>query len=163
MLFAGKLHTDGMIDPSQSDAFKKSELWSYIYYLYYYNNSDIEEFKGMKNPENGKADAVMFYNVVNAVANYQIDNITTSKQETVPFTNITLITFINRVLAAHVETDDIINPIFDYLKVITQKHVFPTMEGIKIVTGREDQGQVQVAKDGQKGNIQISIRQTNHS
>lgn len=152
MLFSGKINYDGTIDPSQADAFKKSELWSYIYYMYYYNNVDIEEFIAMKRED--KADAVSFYNVVTAVAKTYTANISESALPAPPIDALSLINFINKIIV--VNGDDLVNPIFDYLKVITERKVMDNFKGIKLITGDKVQD-IQVMRGPQAKNANIKI------
>ena len=134
MLFSGKIEPNGMIDKSQADAFKLSELWSYIYYLYYYNNSDIEEFKLMKTAKTGLADAVMFYNVVKTVVNREYYDLISSNDELHIFNPLSLIKFINYIIVAH--KDELVNPVFDYLQILINDKILTNMNGIKLVTGK---------------------------
>lgn len=154
MLFAGKINPDGTIDPAQSDAFKKSELWSYIYYIYYYNNNDIDEFKAMKSKKDGKADAVAFYNVVATIGKHALTSISSKSPETLD--TKTLIAFINAVIVNNEE--DLVNPIFDYLKVITEKKVLMNLEGIKLVTGKNASTfEIVHGQAAKNANIKVSL------
>lgn len=154
MLFSGKINHDGTIDPAQSDAFKKSELWSYIYYLYYYNNVDIEEFIAMKKED--KADAVAFYNVILAVAKTYASNISKSSLPAPPIDSLSLINFINKIIV--VNGEDLVNPIFDYLKVITERKVMDNFKGIKFIMGDKTQNaQVLRGQAAKNADIKVGI------
>lgn len=157
MLFSGKINHDGTIDPAQADAYKKSELWSYIYYLYYYNNVDVQEFAAMKYED--KADAVAFYNVVMAVAKSYASNISTSALPASPIDSLTLIHFINNIIV--VNGEDLVNPIFDYLKVITEKKVLDNFKGVKFVMGDKIQNaQVLRGQAAKNADIKVGIHKT---
>ena len=156
MLFSGKINHDGTIDEMRSDAFTKTELWSYIYYLYYYNNSDIDEFIAMKT-EN-KADAMKFYNVVATVSTGNTVDI--NKNTIGILTPKLLITFINRIIVNYPD-DDIVNPIFDYLKILSKKQILTKLSGIKLMTGKT-QGEFEVVQGNavNNANIKISLNKT---
>ncbi len=156
MLFSGKINHDGTIDEMRSDSFSKTELWSYIYYLYYYNNSDIEEFIAMKTKE--KADAVKFYNVVASVSNGQTIDININFIG--PLTSKMLITFINRIITNY-PNDELVNPMFDYLKILSQKHILTKLSGIKLITGK-DKGEFEIVEGDavNNANIKISLNKT---
>lgn len=159
MLFSGKINHDGTIDPSQADAFKKSELWSYIYYLYYYNNADIEEFSAMKSKEEDKADAVAFYNVVHTVAKSFTSNISKSALPASPIDSLSLINFINKVVV--VNGENLVNPIFDYLKVITERKVLDNFKGVKFIMGDKVQNaQVLRGQAAKNADIKVGIHKT---
>jgi len=156
MLFAGKVNYDGTIDETKSDTFSKSELWSYIYYLYYYNNSDVDEFIAMKS--NNKADAIKFYNIIASVSTGQTVDISINPIGIL--TTKLLITFINRILTNYSD-DEIVNPMFDYLKILSQKHILTKLSGIKLVTGKES-GEFEVVQGNaiNNANIKISLNKT---
>lgn len=158
MLFAGKINYDGTIDETKADTFSKSELWSYIYYLYYYNNSDIDEFIAMKSKDTNKADAINFYNVIASVSSGQSVDISINPIGLL--TTKSLITFINRILTNY-EDDEIVNPMFDYLKILSQKHILTKLSGIKLVTGKES-GEFEIVQGNaiNNANIKISLNKT---
>jgi hypothetical protein len=121
MLFNANINVDGSIDVEKVGILKKYELWSYIYYLYYFNNKTLNEFKAMRTEKNGKANAELFYNSVLA---------TTSDSSV---DNNTLIYFIN--LIVHNNVDNLINPVIDYLKKILSKEIIPSLGSISVKTG----------------------------
>lgn len=154
MLFMNKINTDGTIDESKADICKKSELWSYIYYLYHYNSSDIDEFKAMKVKD--KANAVAFYNMVRSIIDqHEFDLVTSINKK--PITVLNLIKFINYVIVNYSELEkdkDLVNPIIDYLKVMmTKQHIPPHMPSIKFVTGDKNSKFVV----GDEANIKIKL------
>lgn len=112
MMFMNRLNVDGSINIDQVGFLKKYELWSYIYYLYYYNNTSLEEFAGMKNRENGKANALLFYKNVSSV----VDNQFISNGEIMPLDVNTLAYFVNLMVRKY--GADMRNPVIDYLRHI---------------------------------------------
>lgn len=129
LLFRNVINVDGSIDMEQMVNVRKRELWSYIYYLYQYNNGTLPEFIAMKNPSTGRADGMLFYEVVytdnaNASANVQ-------KTPRKLGTDIArLVYFINKVV--HTYKDDMINPVIDYLKQLMKKEVLTKLSEVKI-------------------------------
>ena len=105
LVFEGKIMSNGRIDISNIKGLGKDDLWSYIYYLFFYNNTNIPIFTSMVNQNNGKASAPLFYQAV-----FQVEN--TPLNADFP----TLIVFINDILDKYGE--ELVNPIFDYLKVL---------------------------------------------
>lgn len=129
MLFAGKINNDGTIDINQVINFKKEELWSYIYYLYFYNHIDIIVFKSMINSKTGKASAAQFYSTVNIDTKSEDIDINIQAK---PFEITTLIIFINNVIEEF--SKELINPIFDYLGILLKKNILTRIAGITIKT-----------------------------
>lgn len=132
----GVINIDGSIDIHHGRSLKKYEAWSYIYYLYYHNNSSIEEFVKMKNMKNGKANAVLFYEVVKET----VDNKFLEEVDDVPVSMDinTLIFFINTIV--HKYGDALVNPVIDYLKVLVEKLLsddrsLHKIQNISIITG----------------------------
>jgi hypothetical protein len=153
MLFSGKINIDGTISIERVDSFGKSELWAYIYYLYYYNNSDVDMFISMKDDKN-KASAILFYNVIKN-ANVQSENTPT-------ITSLLLIQFINYVL----ETDksDIVNPIFDYLRVLLDRKITTNMKGFELITGtgaNSNKFEIVHGNAVKDANIKVSFKNAN--
>jgi hypothetical protein len=136
MLFAGKINPDGTVDESRADTFKKSELWSYIYYMYYYNNSDLDEFKAMRTKKTGQANAILFYDVVKTVVDRRTVDINSAHEQSVkPLNTLYLIKFINNIIAD--SGDELVNPVIDYLKMLLSKKALLNLKGIKLVTGSQ--------------------------
>jgi hypothetical protein len=108
MLFFGRINVDGSINLDQAGFLKKGDIWSYIYYLYVYNNTTVEEFVMMRN-EKGKASALNMYTVVKDTVGITFP----SGEEIQPFDINALIHFINVIVRK-----DIQNPVVDYLKKI---------------------------------------------
>lgn len=121
MLFAKKIGVDGSVDVNNVVNLRKYELWSYIYYLYYYNHTSIDEFASMKSTGNfGGASAENFYKTVRDVVNNKyVDSMSVgigSPDNIIPFDIQTLCYFLNYMI--HKYEDDLKNPIIDYLKEI---------------------------------------------
>lgn len=156
ILVMNKAYPTGML--VKDAIFETSDLWNYVYYLFYYNNIDIDYFAAMKDPVTGKASAELFYNVVKNVGTafesleriqgekaydtiirledltYDVRKQSPQKQMVTPLSNKTLISFIHYVVVRY--GDDLVNPLFDYVKVLSQKtSTIAKMKGIKIVTG----------------------------
>ena len=133
LLFRNVINIDGSIDMEQMVNVRKRELWSYIYYLYQYNNGTLPEFVAMKNPSTGRADGMLFYQAVygddsnsnstGAIANSKI----TRKLGT---DIARLVYFINKLV--HTYKDDMMNPVIDYLKQLMKKEVFAKLSEIKV-------------------------------
>jgi hypothetical protein len=121
LVFEGKIMPDGMIDAANIRGLGKDDLWSYIYYLFFYNNTNIPVFTSMVNQDNGKASAPLFYQAV-----FQTEN--TPLNADVP----TLIIFINSTIEKY--GAELVNPIFDYLKVILNtKNIASKISGISVI------------------------------
>lgn len=134
ILFNNKAEMNGKIEASQILKFTKAELWAYIYYLYYYNNNKIEEFKQMQ--LKGKASAELFYNVVgsNTVHNIKI-TANTKRGEFPPYTPNTLVEFINLIIDKY--GNALSNPIFDYFQILmTEKK--SQLKGVVLNIGNTD-------------------------
>jgi hypothetical protein len=127
LVFEGKINPDGTIDINKSGQFTKDDLWSYIYYLFFYNNTNIPVFTSMVNQNNGKASAPLFYQAV-------FNSESTPLNADIP----TLILFINETLNKY--GDELVNPIFDYLKVIMQKNIINKISGISVFANNSKTG-----------------------
>jgi hypothetical protein len=133
LLFRNVINIDGSIDMEQMVNVRKRELWSYIYYLYQYNNGTLPEFVAMKNPSTGRADGMLFYQAVygddsNSNSNGASAN---SKITRKLGTDIArLVYFINKLV--HTYKDDMMNPVIDYLKQLMKKEVFAKLSEIKV-------------------------------
>lgn len=130
LLFRNVINADGSIDMEQLVNVRKRELWSYIYYLYQYNNGTLPEFMAMKNKSTGKADGLLFYQVVyNDGANANTN--TNAKMPKKLGNDIgRLVYFINTVV--HTNKDDLINPVIDYLKQLMKKELYTKLSEVKI-------------------------------
>ena len=113
--------------------------------MYSYNNSDVPEFQIMKNPDTGKADAHLFYMAI-------VRDPTTS---IVPISNMSLIAFINDVIRSNTEL--LVNPVFDYLQMLTQRKDIFSLNGIDIVTGKS-KANVVSGDAAKNANIKITIK-----
>lgn len=134
LLFRNVINIDGSIDMQQLVNVRKRELWSYIYYLYQYNNGTLPEFVAMKNPSTGRADGMLFYQVVyvdgnsNSNGNSNSKNVKVSKKLDTDIAR--LVYFINTVV--HKYKDDMINPVIDYLNQLMKKEVFTKLSEVKV-------------------------------
>lgn len=152
MMFFDRINVDGTINPEQAGYLSKYELWSYIYYLFYYNNSTVGEFMEMKDTKSGKANALKMYTVVKEV----VDNQFVSGEDVVPFDVNTLIYFINIVCQKY--GVDLRNPIVDYLqKILSSKETITAISKLSLVTGQKN-GNIKVVTDpNDLGNANIKI------
>jgi len=123
MFFSKKINIDGSIDVDNMVNLRKFELWSYIYYLYYFNNTSIQEFSSMKNPRDGKASAENFYRTVRDVVDNQfvekINKESEKNEVVVPLDPRTLSYFINLII--HRYEDDLTNPIINYVQELVER------------------------------------------
>lgn len=107
----------GTLDFNKGVNLSKTELWSYIYYLYYYNKNTNRVFNSMKK---GKANAFLFLeSILNYVKASKIDK-------------ITLVTFINKIINDY----KLLNPLIDNLvNIMNNKEVIPRLSEILIKNG----------------------------
>lgn len=148
-LIDDNLNFDGTIDLSKETILKKDVLWSYIYYLYYYNNSSISEFNKMQDPKTGKADALLFYNAVRNTT----DTIISFGQ---PLTTSLLIIFINNIINKY--HDSLINPIIDYLNILINKRIDLHLSNIAIQTGKDSGFKIELDKEKMKNsNVKVNF------
>ena len=155
MMFFDRINVDGTVNPEQAGYLNKYELWSYIYYLFYYNNSTVGEFMEMKDTKTGKANAFKMYTVVKEV----VDNQFVDGEDIVPFDVNTLIYFINIVTQKY--GPDLRNPIVDYLqKILASKEAMTSINKFSIVTGQKDGNIVVVSNPSniENANIKIGFR-----
>jgi hypothetical protein len=145
MLYAGLINPDGTIDVDKAGVISKQQLWCYVYYLWFHNHTNVPIFKSMKSPDNGKATATLFYSAVTAFVEGVNDDDDAEKPK--PFDTTTLILFINQVLEEF--QHQIVNPIFDYLKMLLQRDVVTRLSGVGIITGKNN------SSDGKNPNITI--------
>lgn len=152
MLFTGLLETNGTISQEKAGLLKKSDAWSYIYYLYYYNSSDIPVFTDMKEKKKGKANAVLFRRSVLDKLNQ--NGLLTDRPRVIK--PVELAAFINIVIKE--EAEYIVSPIFDYLKMLLDTKVINNMQGIKIVTGNSSaEARFVSGQAAKNANIKISF------
>jgi hypothetical protein len=164
MLFADKINTDGTLDINKAGLLTKEELWSYVYYLFYYNHSNVPVFKSMSNVESGKAKASLFYGAVASIV-YGVDedsqerskgNASPKKRGVKPFDTTTLIIFVNNILEEFGK--QIINPVFDYLQVILRKNIVSRIADITIKTGNNSGFKIVTdAKDVANANVKFNF------
>lgn len=114
MVFEGHINPDGSINDNRASYLRKYQLWSYIYYLYYYNSSTVDIFAEMKDSK-GKASAVEFYDAVARVVQNPFSS------DYTPFDVNTLIYFINKI--THEYGDLVRNPVVDFISSLQSKQV----------------------------------------
>lgn len=155
MLFENHINIDGTINVDTASLLRKYEIWSYIYYLYYYNHSVIQEFADMKNAKTGKASAMQFYDVVRRVVQNPL--IPETSDNVVPFDVNTLIFFVNKMINTY--GNNMMNPVVVYLqKLLENKCAARKLQGLTLVTGRPP-NEVEVLHDHEQiSNANVSIR-----
>lgn len=141
MLFKNVINIDGSVDMEQLVNVRKKELWSYIYYLYQYNNSTIPEFINMKNPISGKADGQLFHDVV--YDDKELENSNTKIGTDI----VRLVYFINKMI--HTYKTDLVNPVIDYLKQLMKKEMFTKLSEIKV--------QMVPTSNSRKNNVRVGV------
>lgn len=127
MLFKNVINIDGSIDMEQLINVRKKELWSYIYYLYQYNNGTIPEFIKMKNQVSGKANGQSFHDVVYDNKEFENSNV---DSKIVGTDIVRLVYFINKMV--HTYKSDLVNPVIDYLKQLMKKEMLTKLSEIKV-------------------------------
>lgn len=158
MIFSGKINIDGSIDISNMVNVHKFELWSYIYYLYYFNNTSVEEFAAMRNPKNGTASAEMFYKTVKAVVDNQfVYNLTnTGKKEiVVSMDPRTLAYFINSMV--HKYNKDLANPSVNYLETLINESKVARFNSLIVKTQSNGANNVKIVPST-NANVKIDVR-----
>lgn len=156
LLFNNIINIDGSIDIDKAILLKKFQLWSYIYYLYFFNNKVIPEFIAMKTAKNDKASAILFYDTVMKTVNEK--NIQNAKAKVIPFDINTLIYFINIII--HKYEHNMTNPVIDYLNKILEKQIIPSLGSISIRTGTNS-GNVKIITNPQNvSNSNVKVKLT---
>jgi len=153
MMLSEKINVDGTINITKAADMALEELWSYVYYLYFYNKDHLSVFKSMIDPDTGKATAIRFYESVIAFTN--IRNSQTSATPAKPFNSVLLSEFINKVLAEY--NIKVINPVFDYLHRIMERKI--TFSGLTLRTG-DNKGNVSLltkADNVKNADIKITL------
>lgn len=159
MMFFNRIDVDGTIKEADMSKLRVSELWSYIYYLFYYNSSSVEEFVRMKERgqglNRGKASALLFYRSVQQ----EVSNQFVKDDEIVPFDVNTLAFFVNKVVLKYKGL--LRNPVVDFLQqIINNKDAVERIRRFSLMTGREP-GNVVVVTDPEKvkeADILVEVR-----
>lgn len=152
MMYENRINIDGTIDMEKVGYLRKYHLWSYIYYLYYYNNTSVEEFASMKSVKNGRASAENFY----AVVKDTVDNVFVKGDTIVPFDVNTLVYFINVIVQRY--KGNIQNPIVDYLQMLLEKkEELVRLSSVSIVTNKNT-GPVKIVSDNSDANADVLVR-----
>jgi len=144
MLFDDKINLDGTIDISKVVSLTKYELWCYVYYLFFHNQTNVPIFRSMVNPETGKASAPLFYEAVLSM----VQDEKYTAREDLPARALdptTLVLFINEVLEEFGK--QLVNPIFDYLHVIMQKNIMSRIANVTIKTGDKNTDRIKIVTD----------------
>lgn len=129
LLLSGIINPDGSIQMEKVVSLKKHELWSYIYYLFYYNNKTIPEFIKMKIVRTEKASAILFYESVQDAS-----DLNSRANSSMPPLDINvLVYFINKMI--HQYENNLINPVIDTLQQIIKKEIIPNFSNFSIKTG----------------------------
>lgn len=154
MMIKDVLNIDGSIDIVKTGDLKKYELWSYIYYLYYFNNTTIEEFALMKDNDNkGKASAVKFYEVVRNTVNNQF----VPHDSFIPLDVNTLSYFINILI--HKYENNLTNPIVNYLqKILNRKPDMIKLGKLAITTGNSGKNVEFITNSNNAKNSNLKIK-----
>jgi hypothetical protein len=145
LVFEGHINPDGSINDDQAGYLKKYQLWSYIYYLYYYNSSTVDIFSEMKDSK-GKASAVEFYDAVARV----VENPFSS--DYTPFDVNTLIYFINKV--THEYENRMRNPVIDFIERLQGQRVQNGLKKLTLITG---------VQGIEPDNIKINVRRNTNN
>jgi hypothetical protein len=127
ILYHEKINLNGTINFEHVHTLKKHELWSYIFYLHYYNHTRIQLFKNME--RHSIPDARRFFNVVMNTL-----EIPTNAQENPRVTVENLILFINMIMKSY---DNLYNPLLMYLNKIIEKNKMLMLQGITIKTNSD--------------------------
>lgn len=147
MLFNDKINLDGTIDITQAVNLKIEELWSYIYYLHFYNHKNVTIFASMT--DENKASAEKFYSAVISLTADENESIytnsNTNSEPAKSFDVTTLIIFINNVFEEFGQ--GLVNPIFDYLSILMKKNVLTRLSGITIKTGDNASNKIKIVTD----------------
>lgn len=143
MLFDDKINSSGGINADKSDNIDKTELFSYIYYLWYYNKSNIFPFTKMHDGKD-KASGDLFYNYVQkTIKNDDLYNVTQTK-------NITqidvsgLIYFINKTINENY--GKILIPVIDHLQKLLREETQKSVNSVSIKTGITNKDMLYQAK-----------------
>lgn len=153
LLLTDALNTDGTININNIAYLHDYDLWSYIFYLYCYNNEHINEFIQMKG-ENGKASAELMYDVVRSrVENTGLKTHYDLKKMSVP----DLIKFVKVIVDKH--GTELVNPVVDHYNMLLQANFEEAFKNIDVVvrTGKENAKIVTNSKDVQNSDIVIKI------
>lgn len=135
MMWMNRINIDGTIDADQAVFLRKYEIWSYVYYMFYHNHSTLDMFAGMKSEENGKANALLFYETVAKMVDNQFVNESLAKGKIVGFDVNTLIYFVNIVVQKFGQ--DLTNPVVQYLqKIVSSPETVEKLRKFSLITGR---------------------------
>lgn len=153
MLLSDQLTKKGTIDRNKLTYMEDYDLWSYIYYLYSFNNEHIAEFVQMKG-EDGQASAEKFYDVVKS----SIEHTGLRTQYLIEkLSVIDLVNFIDRVVYKY--GDRLKNPVVDHYNQMLAGSYIDFFKNIDIVvrTGRDNARVVRDPRNVANSDIIITI------
>lgn len=148
MLFDGIINVDGTIDMKHTGRLRKYQLWSYIYYLYYYNHSTLDIFANML--EKDKANAYLFYEQVRLFVDSPYVTAGTIK----PLDVNSLIYFINKLI--HTKGDSLTNPVIHFLQtLLSDKETISKLKGLTVITGTSVDGTMVEGKNAEGAEVVV--------
>lgn len=153
MLLSDRLNEDGTINEKNTLYLFKSELWSYILYLYNNNRYTIHEFQMMSN-EKGNASAENFYDVVTSV----IENTRLKIHYNIRvLTKNELIKFIKIIVNKY--RDKINNPVIDHYNAMIKSDIEQYFKNLQVIvrTGRDNVGISMDPSEIEKSDVIIKI------
>lgn len=159
LLLSDQLNQDGTINENNISYLSDHDVWSYIYYLYSFNNEHINEFIKMKDEE-GQASAELFYDVVRS----RVDNSGLKTYYNIRKLNVPeLIKFVKIVVQRYKK--DLVNPVIDHYNIMLQANLNSAFKNINVVvrTGDENARIVTNPKNVAKSDIVIKIGMRNSS
>ena len=157
LLLSDQLNEDGTINEASLTFIPDADIWSYIYYLYAFNNEDIHDFQQMKG-EDGQASAEKFYDVVRS----RVDNSYLKVQNDIQkLSTPDLIKFIKIVITKY--RGQIKNPVVDHYNIMLQQKIgnafTQSVNNVNVVvrTGQKNSRVVTNAKNVAQSDIVISF------
>lgn len=155
MLFDDKITISGGIESDKADNITLTELWSYIYYLYYYNSNDIPEFNNMKD-DDGNASGELMYNQVRIIVDEEeFFNVRINKDVEIMHTT-SLIYFINKMIIDY--HDKIIIPVVEHLQNLLKKKNMNNNLSLKINNDSNMYYSAKLLNDKNINNANIKIQ-----
>lgn len=158
MLFDNKINITGGINSDNADGISRDELFSYIYYLWVYNKSNISPFTKLHDSR-GLASGDLFYNTIKQVIT---DNPEYNVRKSHDITAIDisgLIYFINKTVNDNY--GKIIIPVVDHLNNLLKEESKKSFDGVTIKTGKFSNNmryQAEVLTDINSNNSDIKIK-----
>lgn len=159
MLFDDKINVSGGINADKSDNINKSELFNYVYYLWYYNKTNIYPFNEMSDEKN-HASGTLFYNSIKKIVDndYQYNVCRNTSVTQISISG--LIYFINKIVNENI--DRIIIPIIDHLQILLKDETQKSISSISIKTSSNTNNEkiykAQLLNDKNVNNGDIKIK-----